>query len=153
MALTQLQPFNLNATKSYTFGNVTAVGNVAGGNLSITGNAVITGDLSVTGNIIGVLQDKGSDSNNWDAITQMGTYTVNRASWAGTIGTPLDSQVFVGLLEVLNSSDTAISQVFYPGTIQTGNVNIQWNRTNWSNSWSPWIKIINNDQIVSGGEF
>jgi filamentous hemagglutinin len=155
----------ITATGNITGGNllsgglVSVTGNVTGGNvltsgyLSVGGNATITGDLSVTGNIIGVLQDHGSDSNNWDAITRMGTYTVNRVSWAGTIGTPLDSQVFVGLLEVLNSSDVAISQVFYPGTIETGNVNIQWNRSNWANSWSPWIKIINNDQIVSGGEF
>ena len=138
---------------------ITSAANITGGNLltsgylSVAGNATITGDLSVTGNIIGVLQDHGSDSNNWDAITRMGTYTVNRVSWAGTSGTPLDSQVFVGLLEVLNSSEVAISQVFYPGTIETGNVNIQWNRSNWANVWSPWIKIINNDQIVSGGEF
>lgn len=142
-----------------TAGILSVAGNVSGGNLltsgvlSVAGNATIAGDLSVSGNIIGVLQDHGSDSNNWDTITKMGTYTVNRVSWAGTIGTPLDSQVFVGLLEVLNSSDVAISQVFYPGTIETGNVKIQWNRANWSNVWSPWIKIINNDQIVSGGEF
>jgi filamentous hemagglutinin len=150
---------NITGGNVLTGGQISAVANVTGGNLltsgylSVVGNATIDGDLSVTGNIIGVLQDHGSDSNNWDAITRMGTYTVNRVSWAGTIGTPLDSQVFVGLLEVLNSANTAISQVFYPGTIETGNVNIQWNRANWANSWSPWIKIINNDQIVSGGEF
>ena len=150
---------NITGGNVLTGGQISAAANITGGNLltsgylSVAGNATITGDLSVTGNIIGVLQDHGSDSNNWDAITRMGTYTVNRASWAGTIGTPLDSQVFVGLLEVLNSSEVAISQVFYPGTIETGNVNIQWNRSNWANVWSPWIKIINNDQIVSGGEF
>jgi len=158
-------PVALSATGNVTGGNlltvglITATGNVTGGNLltggflSVTGNATIGGDLSVTGNIIGVLQDHGNDSSNWDAITKMGTYTVNRISWAGTSGTPLDSQVYVGLLEVLNSANVAISQVFYPGTIYAGNVDIQWNRSNWANSWTPWIKIINNDQVVSGGEF
>ena len=135
-----------------------------GGYLSVNGetdlhDTTVAGDLSVTGNITGnitltnVMQDRGSDSNNWNEIQQMGTYTVNRTSWAGTIGTPLDSQVFVGLLEVLNSTSTAISQVFYPGTIDITNAKIQWGRSYWSNVWTPWIKILSGDQTVSGGEF
>lgn len=135
-----------------------------GGYLSVNGetdlhDTTVTGDLSVTGNITGnitltnVMQDRGSDSNNWNEIQQMGTYTVNRTSWAGTVGTPLDSQVFVGLLEVLNSTSTAISQVFYPGTIDITNAKIQWGRSYWSNVWTPWIKILSGDQTVSGGEF
>jgi hypothetical protein len=135
-----------------------------GGYLSVNGttdlhDTTVTGSLSVTGNITGnitltnVMQDRGSDSSNWNAITQMGTYTVNRTSWAGTIGTPLDSQVFVGLLEVLNSTSTAISQVFYPGTVDITNAKIQWSRSYWAGVWTPWIKILDGDQTVSGGEF
>lgn len=135
-----------------------------GGYLSVNGetdlhDTTVTGDLSVTGNITGnviltnVMQDRGSDSSNWNAITQMGTYTVNRTSWAGTVGTPLDSQVFVGLLEVLNSTSTAISQVFYPGTVDITNAKIQWSRSYWASVWTPWIKILDGDQTVSGGEF
>ena len=135
-----------------------------GGYLSVNGttdlhDTTVTGSLSVTGNITGnitltnVMQDRGSDSSNWNAITQMGTYTVNRTSWAGTSGTPLDSQVFVGLLEVLNSTSTAISQVFYPGTVDITNAKIQWSRSYWAGVWTPWIKILDGDQTVSGGEF
>ena len=135
-----------------------------GGYLSVNGatdlhDTTVTGNLSVTGNITGnitltnVMQDRGSDSSNWNAITQMGTYTVNRTSWAGTSGTPLDSQVFVGLLEVLNSTSTAISQVFYPGTVDITNAKIQWSRSYWAGVWTPWIKILDGDQTVSGGEF
>jgi hypothetical protein len=100
-----------------------------------------------------VLADRGGDSNNWNTLTEMGVYTVNRTSWSGTIGTPLDSQVFVGLLEVVNSTDTAITQVFYPGTTEAGNQKIQWNRSKWAGSWTSWIKIINDFQIVTGGDF
>lgn len=83
----------------------------------------------------------------------MGVYTVNRLSWSGTQGTPLDSQVYVGLLEVKNSTNTSIEQIFYPGTVDTSDAKIQWNRTNWSGSWSDWYKIVNDYQTIPGGEF
>ena len=100
-----------------------------------------------------VMADRGADLNNWNAMTQMGVYTVNRTSWSGTTGTPLDSQVYVGLVEVKNSTNTALAQVFYPGTVDSGNVKIQWNRTYWSGSWTAWIKIINDEQVVVGGTY
>ena len=100
-----------------------------------------------------VMSDRGADLNNWDSMTQMGVYTVNRASWSGTVGTPLDSQVYVGLVQVMNSTGTALSQVFYPGTVESGNVKIQWNRTYWSGTWSSWLKIVNDDQVVVGGAY
>lgn len=50
MPITQLQPFNLANTASYTFGNVTATGNVSGGNILTTGIVSATGN--VTGNYI-----------------------------------------------------------------------------------------------------
>lgn len=133
------------------FGNI-LVGNVEASGLSASGN--VTGNY-LNGNgiaITSVSADRGSDTNNWNTITQMGVYTVNRVSWSGTTGTPTDSQVFVGLLEVKNSLDTAITQIFYPGTVQT-DVKIQWNRSNWGSSWTNWIMIVNDQQIVSGGEF
>jgi valyl-tRNA synthetase len=83
----------------------------------------------------------------------MGIYTVNRTSWSGTVGTPLDSQVYVGMLEVKNSTNTAIEQIFYPGTVESGDVKIQWNRSNWANTWTQWIKIVNDYQIVYAGDF
>ena len=135
----------------------------------VDGEPVLTNDgtqpFVTTGNISGnyfigngsaltsVMSDRGSDSNNWNTLTQMGVYTVNRVSWSGTVGTPLDSQVFVGLLEVKNSTDTAIEQVFYPGTVDESNAKIQWNRAYWSGSWTGWIKIVNDYQTIVGGEF
>lgn len=135
------------------------------GNTEIANNSINTGNISATGNITGnyvngngaalvsVMSDKGNDVNNWNALTQMGVYTVNRNSWSGTVGTPLDSQVYVGLLEVKNSTDNAIEQLFYPGTVENGNVKIQWNRANWGGSWTAWVKIVNDFQVVQGGEF
>jgi len=144
----------------------------SGNNLIITGNAatdtatfavsdapVFSGNVTANyfvgdGSVLaGVMADRGADLNNWDNMTQMGVYTVNRASWSGTTGTPLDSQVYVGLVEVKNSTNTALAQVFYPGTVESGNVKIQWNRTYWSGSWSSWLKIVNDDQVVVGGSY
>ena len=144
----------------------------SGNNLIITGNAatdtatfavsdapVFLGNVAANyfvGNgsaLTSVMSDRGADLNNWDSMTQMGVYTVNRASWSGTVGTPLDSQVYVGLVEVKNSTSTALSQVFYPGTVESGNVKIQWNRTYWSGTWSSWFKIVNDDQVVVGGTY
>ena len=127
--------------------------------VSVAGNVTATGNIQssyVLGNgslLTSVLADRGNDAANWNAMTQMGVYTVNRTSWAGTSGTPLDSQVFVGLLEIKNSTGTALEQIFYPGTVEDGNVKIAWNRTYWGGSWSGWFKIVNDDQVVSGGSF
>lgn len=142
----------------------------SGNNIIITGDAasdtatfavsdspVFSGNVTAdyfVGNFGGhVMADRGADPSNWNTMTEMGVYTVNRTSWSGTVGTPLDSQVFVGLVEVKNSTDTALAQIFYPGTVENGNVKIQWNRTYWNGTWSSWIKIVNDEQVVIGGEF
>ena len=132
------------------------------GNSIYLGNVVLSdsnGELAVNGATVAttenVLSNRGSDSINWNLITDIGLYTVNRISWSGTIGTPLDSQVFVGTLEVLVSttvSDTSITQNFYPGT-QMSDAAVQFTRSNWNGVWTPWQKIVNTNQIVSGGEF
>lgn len=151
-------------------GNVTisvdGTGNVAvfsSSGLNITGNLSVTGNI--TGNYIkgdgteltGVMTDRGSDPNNWDNAIQMGVYQVNRTSWSGTSNTPLDSLIYTGLLEVKNSSNAVIEQNFYPGNVATwtaGNVRTQYNRTYWSSEgWSAWYYVVNNDQIVVGGDF
>ena len=123
-------------------GSITAVGNV-------TGNYFIGNGAALTE----VMADRGIAPNNWNNMTQMGVYTVNRVSWSGTTGTPLDSQVYVGLVEVKNSTNTALEQVYYPGTLEPGNAKIQWNRTYWSGTWSAWLKIVNDDQVVIGGAY
>lgn len=138
-------------TELYLTGNSIYLGNVvlsdSNGELAVNGTPIATAD--------NVLSNRGSDSINWNLITDMGLYTVNRVSWSGTIGTPLDSQVFVGTLEVLVSStvtDTSITQNFYPGT-QMSDAAVQFTRSNWNGTWTLWQKIVNTNQIVSGGEF
>ena len=158
-----------NEVVSYNNLGNTVVGNLEGTSVSVTGtvtgNVLSVSNVSVSGNVTAnyfvgngsvltsTMTDRGADLNNWNSMTQMGVYTVNRTSWAGTTNTPLDSQVFVGLVEVMNSTGTALSQIFYPGTVESGNVKIQWNRTYWSGSWSSWIKIINDDQVFIGGTY
>lgn len=138
------------------------------GELYLSGNSIYLGDvvLSSSGSTFlvngeplpdftNVMANRGADSNNWNNITTMGMYTVNRTSWAGTTGTPLDSQIFVGTLEVMAAStdtDTAVTQIFYPG-ITNSNPAVQFNRSNWNGTWTAWYRILNQEQIVSGGEF
>jgi hypothetical protein len=171
------------STGEYVTGLISATGNITGNNLAghtLTVNSIssddssyisiedglnVFGEISAVGNVMAntfvgngvgltsTMVDRGSDSNNWDLITQMGVYTVNRASWTGTTNTPLDSQVFVGLLEVKNSMNMAIEQVFYPGTIDNTNIKMQWIRAYWSGTWTPWVLVTNDGQTLSGGEF
>ena len=171
------------STGEYVTGLISATGNITGNNLAgktLTINSItsddssyitiedglnVFGEISAVGNVMAntfvgngvgltsTLVDRGSDSNNWDLITQMGVYTVNRASWTGTINTPLDSQIFVGLLEVKNSMNMAIEQIFYPGTIDNTNIKMQWTRAYWSGTWTPWVLMTNDGQTLSGGEF
>jgi hypothetical protein len=132
------------------------------GNSIYLGNVVLSesnGELAVNGSTVATtentLSNRGADSINWNLITDIGLYTVNRTSWSGTIGTPLDSQVFVGTLEVLVSStttDTSVTQNFFPGQ-QMSNAAVQFTRSNWNGVWTYWQKIVNTSQIVSGGEF
>ena len=144
----------------------TANGNVTIGVAGTSNVAVFTNTgVSLTGNVTAnyfvgngsaltsVMADRGTDPNNWNTLIQMGVYTVNRVSWSGTVGTPLDSQVFVGLLEVKNSTDTALEQIFFPGTVENTDQKIQWNRAYWSGTWTSWIKIVNDFQTVAGGDF
>ena len=154
---------NLNAAGLSLSSNVVSAlnvtSNIAGGNITTPGIVSAVGNIMANifvGNGVGLtstLTDRGSDANNWNTITQMGVYTVNRTSWAGTTNTPLDSQVFVGLLEVKNSTDMAIEQTFYPGTIDNTNVKMQWIRAYWSGTWTPWVLVTNDGQTLSGGEF
>jgi hypothetical protein len=132
------------------------------GNSLYIGNTVITSSgntIAINGNVVAeannVMTDRGADSNNWNSITTMGFYLVNRSSWAGTTGTPLDSQIFVGTLEVTtstNAGETSITQIFYPGTTNSDPA-VQFNRSNWDGVWTDWYRMLNQEQIVSGGLF
>lgn len=138
------------------------------GELYLSGNSIYLGNvvLSSSGSTFlvngeplpdfsNVMTNRGADTNNWNTITTMGLYNVNRTSWAGTTGTPLDSQIFVGTLEVMVAStdtDTAITQIFYPG-ITNSDPALQFNRSNWNGTWTAWYRVLNQEQIVSGGLF
>lgn len=126
----------------FTPAGVDVIGNITANSFQGNGTA-----------LIGVLSDRGSDTNNWDTLTQMGVYLVNRLSWSGTTGTPLDSQVFVGLLEVQTSQVQTTTQIFYPGQVDATDIKIQWNRALWGSTWTPWVKMTNDGQLISGGEF
>lgn len=157
------------STGNITFSGSTISTSTANANITISANGTgqlnVTSSISASGNITAsyfvgngavltnVLADRGTDQNNWNTLTQMGVYTVNRSDWSGTTGTPVDSQVYVGLLEVKNSTNTGINQVFYPGTVDINDAKIQWNRTYWSGSWSAWYQIVNDYQTIPGGEF
>lgn len=125
--------------------------------VSVTGNVKAAG---FTGSGVGLsytMSDKGSDTNNWNTLLEMGTYTVNRLNWGGVTGPPLDSLVYVGLLTVSASNTvpgvSAVQQVFSPGIVDPTNVKIQWARNYWAGSWTPWVKIVNDDQNIDGGSF
>ena len=134
------------ATSGFTFDKSSNLVTV-GGNVSAVG---FTGN---GGGLANVMADRGSDPNNWNTLIQMGVYAVNRTSWAGTIGTPLDSQVYVGVLEVMNSGNTAIEQNFYPGTTSASDVKVQWSRAQWASVWTSWTLMTNAGQIITGGDF
>ncbi len=134
-----------NATSGLTFNKNTNL-------LSVIGN-VSANYYAGAGNLLtGVMADRGADTNNWDTLTQMGVYKVNRNSWSGVIGAPLDSQVFVGVLQITTSTD-ATTQVFFPGTVSPSDARIQWTRSLWSGSWTNWLKMINNGQTIDAGAF
>jgi hypothetical protein len=121
--------------------------------VSSTGT-VIVGTLSITGNIVApnVAIDRGADTDNWNTLINMGTYNVNRSSWSGVTGAPVDSTVYSGVLSVLTSGGTT-TQTFYPGTVTLNNAKIQWNRTLYSGTWTSWYKIINDFQVVDAGSY
>jgi len=133
------------ATAGFTFNKTSNL-------VTVGGNVSAVGFVGNGAGLANVMADRGLDTNNWDVLTQMGVYLVNRTSWAGTVGTPLDSQIFIGVLEVVNATDTALSQIFYPATVSE-DVKIQWTRTYWSGSWTGWILMTNNGQVITGGDF
>jgi hypothetical protein len=138
------------------FANIT--GNVSGGNIITLGNVAATGNVSgnyLIGNgtvITGVLADRGTEPNsNWNNITEMGIYTINRTSWSGSQNTPTDA-AFVGMLEVKNSTGLAITQTYWPGTVDVTNVILMWVRNYWDGTWTDWQKMINGSQTIDGGD-
>jgi hypothetical protein len=137
----------------YLTGNTIYLGSMA---LSdVNGQFVVEGDGWNVNLSEGTLSNRGADSSNWNELTAMGVYTVDRSSWAGVTGAPTDCMIFVGTLEVLTSTagqKTSITQMFFPGE-QRADVTVQFNRSYWGNAWTSWYKVVNDSQTVSGGTF
>jgi trimeric autotransporter adhesin len=130
------------------------VGNLTAKTATITNDVIIGGNLTIAGNIAvnNAMVDRGVAGTNWDTITQMGTYVVNRVSWSGTTGTPLDSLIYTGLLEVTNSANTAITQNYRP--YDSGSVaSVFWTRSKFNTTWSAWREIVNNSSQMDGGSY
>lgn len=152
----------------YTSGNTVYVQDPEGGNVAIggegaNGNITVT-NVTASGNVTAglflgngaalsnVMTDRGGDTTDWNSLTQMGVYKVNRDSWSGVTGAPTDSLVFVGVLTVMTTGDTT-TQIFYPGTVNSSDVRIQWNRSLWNGTWTSWIKMTSNGQVIDAGGF
>jgi hypothetical protein len=132
-----------------TFDNL---GNVTVPNLTVLTD-IVASKLSVTTlNATNVLQDRGSDAADWNLLTTMGTYLVNRSSWSGTSNTPTNTLNFTGLLEVLNASSSAIVQNYRPYDTNTV-TNNYWTRTRFSGTWTSWIEVINANGYMDGGSY
>jgi hypothetical protein len=125
------------------------------GNLYVSNDVTIGGNVTISGNltVTNAMLDRGPAGSNWDSILLMGTYLVNKISWSGTTGTPIDSMLFTGILEVLNSGSTALTQNYRPYDASTVTKNF-WTRTKFStNSWSSWVEVTNNTSQLDGGSF
>ena len=132
----------------------------ATGALVVQGGAGISGNLNVGGTLTvgsftatNVYLDRGQDLNDWNTVTIMGTYLINRTSWSGTSNTPLNSQNFTGVLEVLNTGNVALTQNYRPYD-NSGTPSVSWTRSKFStNSWTGWVEILDGSEAMDGGSF
>jgi hypothetical protein len=120
------------------------------GGIGVSGN-IFAGNIYATNTMI----DRGTDQNDWDQLTEMGIYLVNRSSWSGVTGAPLDSSVYTGLLEVENTGGFAIVQNYRPYDL-SGTPHIFWTRIQYNNAgWADWTEIVNavGGSGMDGGSF
>jgi hypothetical protein len=133
-----------------------SIGNLAVNNtLTIHGTVFNGSDITTSGNIsaVNVFQDRGADMNDWNTVTTMGVYLINRTSWSGTTNTPLNTMIYTGQLEVVNTGNISITQNYRPYSNTPGQ-DVYWTRGKYgTNSWTPWVEIINGAETMDGGSF
>ena len=143
---------------------------IVGGNLvansgttstsTTTGALVVAGGAGISGNVFvgnitaqNAFIDRGADVLDWNTLTTMGVYLINRSSWSGTSNTPINSQYFTGQLEVVNTGNVSIAQYYRPYN-STASGDVFWTRNKYSSSaWSTWVEIINGVETMDGGSF
>ena len=143
---------------------------IVGGNLvansgtastsTTTGALVVVGGAGISGNVFvgnitaqNAFIDRGNDVLDWNTLTTMGVYLINRSSWSGTSNTPINSQYFTGQLEVVNTGNVSIAQYYRPYN-STASGDVFWTRNKYSSSaWSTWVEIINGVETMDGGSF
>lgn len=92
---------------------------------------------------------QGTDPSDWNMNTNLGLYYVNRESWGGTIGTPLDTPT-VGMLTVFVTGDIVV-QRYQPGL--AGLATAEYVRTKvGSGAWSAWNQS-SSGATLDGGNF
>ena len=127
---------------------------VVAGGAGVSGNVNIGGTLTVGSfSATNVYSDRGADVLDWNTLTIMGVYLINRTSWSGTSNTPINSQYFTGQLEVINTGNVSIAQNYRPYN-STSSGDVYWTRTKYSTgAWSGWVEIINGAETMDGGSF
>ena len=140
-------------------GNLVANSGVASTSTT-TGALVVVGGAGISGNVFvgnitaqNAFIDRGNDVLDWNTLTTMGVYLINRSSWSGTSNTPINSQYFTGQLEVVNTGNVSIAQYYRPYN-STASGDVFWTRNKYSSSaWSTWVEIINGVETMDGGSF
>ena len=125
------------------------------GALVVAGGVGVSGDVNIGGNlsVANAYLDRGQDFNDWNTVTIMGTYLINRTSWSGTSNTPLNSQNFTGVLEVLNTGNIALTQNYRPYD-NSGSPSVSWTRSKFNtNSWTVWVEMLDGSEAMDGGSF
>jgi len=138
------------ASSSTTTGALVVAGGAGiSGNLNLGGNLTVGGTFSASN----IFTDRGGDTLDWNTLTTMGVYLINRSSWSGTTNTPINSQYFTGQLEVVNTGNVSIAQFYRPYN-STASGDVYWTRSKHSSSaWSSWVEIINGAETMDGGSF
>ncbi len=113
MAITQLQPFNINPTASYTFGNIAATNANISGSANITGNITggnVSGTL-LTGTLATATQTNITSVGTLGALAVSGNVTAGNVTAGSGVSVPSGSVLFNGTTQVLTIPDNAVFEM------------------------------------------